>query len=89
MALELNALYRAVAALENAISVWNQKQADSSTLDMELEVIRAGVIQSFEFTYELCWKFMKRWLEENYGATGFVAVGPMTIVLSLANPCIL
>ena len=69
MALELNALYRAVAALENAISVWNQKQADSSTLDMELEVIRAGVIQSFEFTYELCWKFMKRWLEENYGAT--------------------
>ena len=69
MALELTALRRAVAALENAISVWNQKQADSSTLDMELEVIRAGVIRSFEFTYELCWKFMKRWLEENYGAT--------------------
>ncbi len=69
MALELTALRRAVAALENAILVWNQKQADSSTLDMELEVIRAGVIRSFEFTYELCWKFMKRWLEENYGAT--------------------
>ena len=69
MALELTALVRAVQALENAISVWRKKQADPDVPDRELEVIRAGVIQSFEFTYELCWKFMKRWLEENYGST--------------------
>jgi len=31
----------------------------------EKEVIQAGVIQNFELTYELCWKFMKRWLELN------------------------
>ena len=67
MALELDGLRRAVHSLGSAIAVIREKQASPEASDAELEVIKAGVIQNFEFTYELCWKFMKRWLEENYG----------------------
>ena len=63
MTLDLSSLRKAVDSLERAIKVANTMIHGEVDTDQE-EVIRAGVIQNFEFTYELCWKFMKRWLEE-------------------------
>lgn len=68
MALDLSSLRKAVGSLERAINVANAIIEGAVDTDQE-KVIRAGVIQNFEFTYELCWKFIKRWLEENAGGS--------------------
>ncbi|MFH1645403.1 MAG: nucleotidyltransferase substrate binding protein [Candidatus Omnitrophota bacterium] len=64
MSLDLSSLQRAVDSLERAIRVVSSKIRGEVDTDEE-DVLRAGVIQNFEFTYELCWKFMKRWLAIN------------------------
>lgn len=68
MALDLSSLRKAVGSLERTINVANAIIEGAVDTDQE-KVIRAGVIQNFEFTYELCWKFIKRWLEENAGGS--------------------
>jgi len=65
MKLDLSSLHKAIDSLEKTLKV-----AENKTLAAELDndardAIRAGVIQNFEFTYELCSKFMRRWLKEN------------------------
>jgi nucleotidyltransferase substrate binding protein (TIGR01987 family) len=51
----LDSLGRAIASLEKAIV-----RAEMNLSDDEL---RDAVIQRFEYTYELCWKMLKRQLE--------------------------
>jgi nucleotidyltransferase substrate binding protein (TIGR01987 family) len=63
--LDLSSFRKAVLSLERAINFAGKRLAISNIAVEEKEVIQAGVIQNFEFTYELCWKFMKRWLELN------------------------
>lgn len=62
MILDLSSLNRAVEALGLTTQASRDADGDDRLSDAQRIAIRAGVIQHFEFTYELCWKFMKRWL---------------------------
>ena len=55
MKLDLSALERATASLDRALT-----RATGTPGDEEL---RDAVIQRFEYTYELCWKMVKRRIE--------------------------
>jgi len=58
--------------LEKAIDSLDQlykRVSDESFMSKQDSVVRlglqAGLIQNLEFTFELCWKMIKRWLEVN------------------------
>ena len=63
---DLSHLEKAIASLEQLHS----RVSDEAFMATQDRVIRlglqAGLIQNFEFTYELCWKAIKRWLENNF-----------------------
>ncbi len=66
MKLDLSSLQSALALFERALKFSQKVIADETFSEEEKEVVKAGVIQNFEFSYELCWKFIKRWLDQNY-----------------------
>ena len=65
MILDLSSLKKAIDSMDRALGFANQRMNKKNLQQGEIEVLKAAIIQNFEFTYELCWKFMKRWLETN------------------------
>jgi nucleotidyltransferase substrate binding protein (TIGR01987 family) len=61
-----------LSSLENAIEIMSkivQRSEDDSFMsqqdDITRNAIQSGVIQHFEIVYELCWKFIQRWIKLN------------------------
>lgn len=65
MSLNTVSLNNAISSLERSIATYNKLSKEKLITEDDLETIKAGVIQNFEVAYEQCWKFMKRWIEEN------------------------
>jgi nucleotidyltransferase substrate binding protein (TIGR01987 family) len=69
VALELSSLEKAVRALIAVLAKSDDVEFMGGLDEVARNAIKSGVVQHFEFTYELCWKFIKRWLETNIGAS--------------------
>jgi nucleotidyltransferase substrate binding protein (TIGR01987 family) len=69
VALELSSLQKAVSALAAVLAKSDDTEFMGHLDEVAQNAIKSGVIQHFEFTYELCWKFIKRWLETNISNT--------------------
>lgn len=68
MGLNYSSLQKSIVALENGIEIYEKKKLSEENTN-EIEIIKAGIIQNFEVSYEIAWKLMKKWLEENLGTS--------------------
>lgn len=65
MPLDLSSYRKAVEALEALLSVTTDEAYMDRLDDVARRGLQAGAIQHFEFTYELAWKFVRRWIALN------------------------
>ncbi len=64
--LDLTTFEKAISSLGKAVDALNDESFSDYSADLAF-IIKSGVVQHFEFTYELCWKYMKRILNEIAG----------------------
>jgi nucleotidyltransferase substrate binding protein (TIGR01987 family) len=63
MTLDLTSLAQSIKVLRESVDDHLRNGGHFSSLQQQ--TFRSGIIQNFEITYELCWKTMKRWIDEN------------------------
>ena len=68
MSSELDRLERAITALDAGLERTRDDGFMGSLDEVSQNLMMSGVVQHFEFTYEICRILIERWLRENYGA---------------------
>jgi len=63
MTLDVTSLAQSIKVLRESVD--DNIRNGSIFSPLQQETFRSGIIQHFEIAYELCWKTMKRWIEEN------------------------
>ncbi len=83
MSLDYTPLGNAIAQLEKSLAYANSPaaQADAGLR----EQLRNSVIQCFEFTYELSWKMLKRYLEETEASPADLDLATFQSLIRLGN----
>jgi len=61
--LDLTSLRQALESLENTLRICQNRDWMAAQSEAVRNAMISGAIQNFEFTYELCWKMLKRQLE--------------------------
>lgn len=83
MSLDYTPLGNAIAQLEKSLTY---AHSPTALADPGLrEQLRNSVIQCFEFTYELCWKMLKRYLEETEANPADIDLGTFQNLIRLGN----
>lgn len=83
MSLDYSPLANAIAQLEKSLAYANSPAA---LADAGLrEQLRNSVIQCFEFTYELSWKMLKRYLEETEASPANLDLATFQTLIRLGN----
>lgn len=83
MSIDFSSLASAIGQLEKSIVY---ARSDMAQQDDELfEQLRNSVIQCFEFTYELSWKMLKRYLEETAATPDEIDTGTFQNLIRRGN----
>jgi len=83
LSLDYTPLVNAIAQLEKSLTYANSPAA---LADPGLrEQLRNSVIQCFEFTYELSWKMLKRYLEETEASPADIDISTFQDLIRLGN----
>ncbi len=77
MEIDISPLERAIARLEEAVPAYQQDTSQS--------LIRDGLVQRFEFTYEIAHKMLRRFLAVNAGPPELIAGMSFADIIRIGN----